>query len=40
LNLYVEVSVEPSDSLSISTEGEGADFPQGPDHMAAAVCAS
>lgn len=37
LNLYVEVSVEPADALAITTEGEGADFPQGPEHMSAAI---
>jgi homoserine kinase len=37
LSLYIDVSVEPADALSIVTEGEGADFPVGPDHMAARV---
>jgi homoserine kinase len=37
LSLYIDVSVEPADALSIVTEGEGADFPSGPDHMAARV---
>jgi homoserine kinase len=37
LNLSIEVSVEPADALSITTFGEGADFPQGSDHMAAAI---
>lgn len=37
LTLYVDVSVEAGDALSITTEGEGADFPTGPDHMAARV---
>ena len=37
LSLYIDVSVEPSDALSITTEGEGADFPQTADHMAAAI---
>jgi homoserine kinase len=37
LSLYVDVSVEPADALAITTEGEGADFPTGPDHMAARV---
>src|SRR5207244_3311105 len=37
LSLSIEVSIEPADALSIETVGEGADFPQGPDHMAAAI---
>jgi homoserine kinase len=37
LNLYIDVSIEPSDALLITTVGEGADFPQGPDHMSAAI---
>lgn len=37
LGLYVDVSVEAADALAIVTEGEGADFPTGPDHMAARV---
>jgi homoserine kinase len=37
LNLYIDVSVEQADALTITTEGEGADFPQGPDHMAATI---
>ncbi|MEY2418128.1 MAG: homoserine kinase [Actinomycetota bacterium] len=37
LSLYIDVSVEPADTLSITTEGEGADFPIGPEHMAARV---
>jgi len=37
LSLYVDVSVEPADALTIETEGEGADFPSGSDHMAARV---
>jgi homoserine kinase len=37
LSLYIDVSVEPADALSISTDGEGADFPQGADHMSAAI---
>ena len=37
LSLYIDVSVEPADALSITADGEGADFPVGPDHMAARV---
>ncbi|HVV35855.1 MAG TPA: homoserine kinase [Acidimicrobiales bacterium] len=37
LSLYVDVSVEPADALSITAHGEGEDFPVGPDHMAARV---
>ncbi|HVT77675.1 MAG TPA: homoserine kinase [Acidimicrobiales bacterium] len=37
LSLYVDVSVEPADALSITTHGEGEDFPASPDHMAARV---
>jgi homoserine kinase len=37
LNLYIDVSVEPADTLLITTVGEGADFPQGAEHMSAAI---
>ncbi|HUR77181.1 MAG TPA: homoserine kinase [Acidimicrobiales bacterium] len=37
LNLYVEVTIESADALSITTVGEGADFPQGRDHMSAGI---
>lgn len=37
LSLYIEVSVRPTDTLSITTQGEGAEFPVTPDHMAARV---
>ena len=37
LSLYIDVSVTPADTLSITTDGEGADFPATPDHMAARV---
>ena len=38
LNLYVEVDVRAADALSITTQGEGVDLPQGPTHLAAQVC--
>jgi homoserine kinase len=37
LSLYIDVSVEPAETLSITTEGEGADFPVSPEHMAERV---
>ncbi|NNN01103.1 MAG: homoserine kinase [Acidimicrobiaceae bacterium] len=37
LNLYVEVSVEPARSFSITSEGFGAGRFDGPDHLAAVV---
>ena len=37
LDLHVEVGIEPADRLTISAEGEGADIPRGPNHLAAKV---
>lgn len=37
LSLYVEVTVEPADSLTVTATGHGADLPAGPDHLAARV---
>lgn len=39
LSLYVEVSVEPADELTVTATGEGADLPAGPEHLAARVAA-
>jgi len=40
LGLYVEVTVSPSDRLSVTTEGEGADLPCDASHLAARVATS
>lgn len=40
LALYVEVSVEPADELSVVSAGQGSDIPGGPDHLAARVATS
>ena len=40
LSLYTEVTVEPAASLSIRSEGTGASFPVGVDHLAARVVRS
>jgi len=40
LGLYVEVTVSPSDRLSVSTEGEGAELPCDASHLAARVATS
>ena len=37
LALYVEVTVEPADALTVVTEGEGADLPRDASHLAARV---
>jgi homoserine kinase len=37
LDLYVEVTVGPADRLVVRAEGEGADLPGGPSHLAARV---
>jgi homoserine kinase len=37
LELYVEVSVEPADRLTITASGEGSELPTGPDHLAVRV---
>ncbi|HEX3542573.1 MAG TPA: homoserine kinase [Acidimicrobiales bacterium] len=37
LALYVEVTVEPADHLSVTTTGEGADLPTDANHLAARV---
>jgi len=37
LALYVEVTVEPADRLSVTATGQGRDIPAGPDHLAARV---
>ena len=37
LSLYVEVTVEPADRLSVTATGEGRDIPAGPEHLAARV---
>ena len=37
LNLYVDVEIVEADSLTIKTEGAGAELPQGPTHLAAVV---
>jgi len=39
LALYVEVSVEPAEQLSVSTSGEGASLPADATHLAARVAA-
>jgi homoserine kinase len=39
LSLYVEVSVEPADELTVSASGQGADLPSGREHLAARVAA-
>ena len=39
LSLYVEVSVEPADRLSVVCEGHGADLPADAGHLAARVAA-
>lgn len=39
LDRYVEVEVEPADSLSVRTEGEGAGFSDTAEHLAARVAA-
>ena len=40
LGLYVEVSVEPADRLSVTASGEGADLPCDRSHLAARVAAA
>jgi len=40
LALYVEVTVEPADRLSVTSEGEGSDLPTDHTHLAARVAAS
>lgn len=37
LNLYVDVEIVEADALSVTTEGAGAELPQGPTHLAAQV---
>lgn len=37
LSLYVEVTVEPAERLTVTATGEGSDLPSGPDHLAARV---
>ena len=37
LALYVEVSVEPADELTVTSAGQGNEIPGGPDHLAARV---
>lgn len=37
LSLYVEVTVEPADRLTVTATGHGADLPSGPEHLAARV---
>ncbi|MGH9100808.1 MAG: homoserine kinase, partial [Acidimicrobiales bacterium] len=37
LDLYVEVEVEPAARLTVTSEGEGADLPADPSHLAARV---
>ncbi len=37
LNLYVDVEVVEADELRVTTEGTGAELPQGPTHLAAQV---
>ncbi|MDQ6616473.1 MAG: homoserine kinase [Actinomycetota bacterium] len=39
LGLYVEVSVEPAEQLTVASEGEGADLPADDTHLAARVAA-
>jgi homoserine kinase len=40
LGLYVEVTVEPAERLSVTAEGEGADLPCDESHLAARVATS
>ena len=37
LNMYTDVKVEPAEALELICEGAGAEFPAGPDHLAARV---
>jgi homoserine kinase len=37
LNLYVDVEIVEADALSVTTQGAGAELPQGPTHLAAVV---
>lgn len=37
LRMYTEVTVEPAEEFAVFCEGEGADFPIGPDHLGARI---